>query len=47
VAVYFGEKYKDSYEGLAKQNIVDVWEALNLMNYLAAKLTRYQNKDNC
>jgi len=31
VAVYCGEGYKDRYEAMAKQNVVDVWDALNFV----------------
>ena len=31
VAVYWGEGYEGKYEALAKQNIVDVWDALNFV----------------
>lgn len=31
VAVYCGEGYEDRYEAIAKQNVVDVWDALNFV----------------
>ncbi|PKP43150.1 MAG: hypothetical protein CVT93_00785 [Bacteroidetes bacterium HGW-Bacteroidetes-10] len=31
VALCWGEKHKGNYEALAKQNIVDVWSAINFI----------------